>query len=207
MLYSYKYDPVHEYYMKEQIWECKSDITIYAKLSEYEYESYKDYIGKPHTVLDLGCGIGRVSIYLNQILNDATVHYILLDTTGNTFNLGRWDMDEYYNDLSVTKSFAELNGLINFEIFESLSGDWGQLKDIDLVISCCSFGMHVPIERYMDKLLAATTPNCTMIFGTRNRGLYSENSFNALFDTVTFLRRELQEPFPQEDWLILQNKK
>lgn len=158
-------------------------------------------------VIDLGCGLGRGAIHLNAVLRDPMIHYILADTTGLTPNVVGWDLEEYYNDLALTADFAKLNGLTNFETFDTRRDDWSKLAGIDLVVSRCSFGMHFPIERVMPRLLAATTPDCTMIFGTRRRDQYNQHSFSDLFEETIFLSHEHEYPFPQQDWLILRKKK
>ncbi|HWY35108.1 MAG TPA: hypothetical protein VNX68_10715 [Nitrosopumilaceae archaeon] len=193
--------------MKDQIWECKDNIDVYSTLSEFEHEQIKNYVPiQPVTVLDLGCGLGRASIYLNYILNRSDIHYILADTTGDTEITGGWDKQEFYNKMDLTASFCTLNNLLNIGLFDTQRSDWDSLSNIDYVMSRCAFGMHFPIESIMDKLLKITTPNVTMIFGTRNRAVYSHESFKDLFKEVYFIEQEKQEPYPQQDWLILKGK-
>lgn len=207
MRFVYQYRPEHVPYMTEQIWECRDDLGVYSRVSEYEHEQIRDHIGRPRVVMDLGCGLGRGAIHLNAVLGDPTIHFVLADTTGDTPNVGGWDLGEFYNDLALTASFAELNGLTNFETFDTRADDWSRLPAIDLVVSRCSFGMHVPIERVMPRLLAVTAPDCTMIFGTRRRSAYNRDSFRHLFHETLFLAQDHRPPFPQQDWLILKRKK
>jgi SAM-dependent methyltransferase len=206
-MFKYKYNVYHLKYMKDQIWECKDNIDVYSTLSEFEHEQIKNYVPiQPVTVLDLGCGLGRASIYLNYILNRSDIHYILADTTGDTEITGGWDKQEFYNKMDLTASFCTLNNLLNIGLFDTQRSDWDSLSNIDYVMSRCAFGMHFPIESIMDKLLKITTPNVTMIFGTRNRAVYSHESFKDLFKEVYFIEQEKQEPYPQQDWLILKGK-
>lgn len=206
----YKYDPEHLYFMKRQIWESINNVSVYSKLSQLEHEQYKAHINKPKRVLDLGCGLGRAAIYLNHMLNDPEVHFILADANEDSqIVTGKYasNNQEKYNKLDLTASFCKLNGLTNFETFDIYRNDWNQLKDIDLVISHCSVGMHYPVKDALPNLLKVTTPNCVMVFGTRNRMVYSKNSFKNLFETVIFLPQNYIQSFPQQDWLILKNKK
>lgn len=213
MIYKHKYNPEHLHYMKEQIWESKDDLSVYDRLSEFEYEQTKDYMKPPnhkiwsYNVLDLGCGLGRFSIYLNQIWKDKEVHYTLTDTTGDTENHGGWNLDEYYNNLDLTYSFCKLNELENFEIIDTKKDKYLATLEQDLIFSHCAFGMHYPIEDVMSKLLQVSSPEVTMIFGTRKRDLYTEDSFKEFFHEVKFLKQEHIPPFPHQDWLILRGKK
>src|SRR4029077_968586 len=170
------YNSAHIRYMKEQIWEARDDLEVYSKLSEFEYEQIKDYIDYPKNIMDLGCGLGRVAVYLNAVLKDPDMYYILADRHGDTTNTGGWDLNEFYNDLNLTQSFCRLNGLLSFEVFDTKLDNWNDIW-CDLIVSHCAFGMHFPIENIMSSLLEISSSDITMIFGTRNRGLYSEDSF------------------------------
>jgi SAM-dependent methyltransferase len=192
--------------MKEQIWEARQDLQVYSDLSVFEFEQIADHIGSPKVVLEVGCGLGRGSIYLNSLLKDDSVAFILADRTGMTTNTGAYapDADEFYNDLEQTAEFCAINGIKNLRTFDTEKDDWATLPQADLIFSLCSFGMHVAIERYIDRLMAASKPDGTMIFGTR--GPYSASSFSDRFGDVTYLPgRDGQGRFPKENWLILKN--
>jgi len=207
----YKYNETHFFFMEEQLWQCKKGkLDVYSKLSKFEHDQISEYINNPRVVMDIGCGIGRAGIYLNSVLQDPNIHYIFADTTGHIgvkgwSNLGK----SYYNDLDLTSSFAKLNGVTNFRVFDVLNDDWNTLPKVDFVTSRCAAGVHFPIEDVMPNLLKITSQECTMIFGTNpNRAeKYSEKSFKDLFETVIFLPKELEIPFPHQQWLILKNKK
>jgi SAM-dependent methyltransferase len=204
--YTYKYNEDHVKYMKEQVWEAKEDLKIYDRLSVFEFTKIEPYCGRPNTVLEVGCGMGRGSIFLNHLLQDDTVEYTMADRTGYTSNRGRYNpnQDEYYNDLALTKSFCELNGIKNCQTFDTELSDWTALPKFDLIFSLCSFGMHVSIKRYIDRLLSVSKPTTTMIFGTRHPS-YNQDSFKDKFKKVLYEQVPTQSPFPRENWLILQN--
>ena len=195
--------------MKEQIWEAKSNLDVYNNLGLYEFIQIEHYLGNPKTVLEVGCGLGRGSIFLNHLLKNDKVKYVLADRTGYTSNSGNYnpDKDEFYNDLVLTKDFCELNGIKNVRTFDTELDDWTSLSKVDLIFSLCSFGMHVSIKRYIDRLMATANDSCTMIFGTRNvnGSQCDENSFKDLFETVIYIPTDHQTPFPHENWLILKN--
>ena len=207
--YEYKYAPRHLPFMKEQIWEAKDQIDLYSNLSVHEFAQIDQYIGDDiKTVLEVGCGLGRGSIFLNHMLQDDSIKYTLADRTGYTTNTGAFapPEDEFYNDLVLTKDFCELNGIKNVSTFDTELSDWSTLPKADLIFSLCSFGMHVMIERYIDRLISVANPTSTMIFGTRHHS-YGPDSFKDKFEEVIFQPGVYPGNYPLENWLILKNPK
>lgn len=194
--------------MNEQIWEAKNDLTVYHNLASIEFSNFYQHIGNPKDVLEVGCGLGRGTVYLNEILKDQNVSYTLADRTGYTENTGKFNpaQDEFYNDLNLTKEFCELNGVTNPETFDTELDDWSKLKKFDLIFSLCSFGMHVQIERYIERLLSVSKPNTIMIFGVRHK-TYTEQSFSDKFEEVTYIKDDRAENVTREHWLILKRPK
>lgn len=200
----YLFTPKHLDLMHEQILEAGNDIAVYTGLAAFEFSQFSDHIGTPGTVLELGCGLGRGSIYLNHLLaNDA--RFILADRDGRTSNSGAFNPkeDEFYNDFVLTADFCRLNGLLNFRLFDTEVDDWATLPKADLIFSLCSFGMHVSIERYMERLIRCSTPETTMIFGVREP-CYGPGSFGDQFGDVVYIEgRSSGNSLPAESWLIL----
>lgn len=208
MKYRYSYQSEHIPFIKEQIWESRSDLDLYSALSEFEHEQIKDYIGRPKRVMDLGCGLGRVAVYLNAVWNDPDVHYVLADTTCTTKVPECWDSlpDAPWNDLAMTASFARLNGLVNFAIFDIVKDDWTSLPPLDLITSHCSVGMHFPIETILPQLMRVASDDGTLIFGVRAKPHYA-SAFKHLFHEIIWLPQPACGNFPQQDWLVLKRKK
>lgn len=194
--------------MNEQIWEAKKDLNVYHNLAQIEFSNFYEHIRNPKDVLEVGCGLGRGTVYLNELLKDQNVSYTLADRTGYTENTGAYNppQDEYYNDLNLTKEFCELNGVLNIETFDTERSDWNNLKKFDLIFSLCSFGMHVKIERYIERLLSVSKSNTTMIFGVRHK-TYSEESFSDKFEEVLYIKDDRVENVTREHWLILKRPK
>jgi SAM-dependent methyltransferase len=205
--FTYKFSIKHVPFMHEQIWEAKQNLSVYSDLSLFEFTQFEEHIGSPKTVLEVGCGLGRGSIFLNHLLRDDKVSFILADRTGYTANTGAFDpeVDEFYNDLELTADFCQQNGIKKFRTFDTEVDDWATLPKADLIFSLCSFGMHVRIERYIDRLIASAKPKSTMIFGTRGAG-YGPASFDNQFQEVLYIPgRDSRGVFPHENWLVLKS--
>lgn len=209
MYYEYKYKKWHLDLIKEQVWEAKEDISIYSRLSEREHLQIQYFLPeRPKVVVDLGGGLGRGAIHLNKFYRNPNIKFYILDRDGETENTGAFNPkeDEYYNDFEVAEDFCRLNGLINVKFFDTEKDDWSSLPKADLIVSRCSFGMHVPIERYIDRIHSICAPGAVCIFGTRGGG-YDNTSFQDKFEKVEFTTEEWEKKFPMQNWLILSGPK
>lgn len=223
MEFKYKSQECHIPWIYEQVWEAdpkyEGDLTVYDRLALYEYEQIKEFIpenlygneefNRPNRILELGAGLGRGSIYLNHVFQNPSLAWVLADRDGSSEeNTGAFEPkeDEYYCDFKATKSFCKLNGLDKIRLFDTEKEDWRQLGKFSLIFSFCSFGMHVPIERYIDRIVELCKEDTVLIFGTRHRG-YNDKSFSDRFREVIFKPSKGQAPFPTENWLILRGLK
>lgn len=207
--YEYKYDDEMFKWMMEQQWEARTfGVEYYHKLSAFEFEQIQSFLGQPKKVLEVGSGLGRSSVFVNHLLKDDSIEYVLADRHGfPNGNTGAFapEKDEFYCDLDQSIAFAKLNGIKNVSKFDTELCDWNSVKNVDLILSTCSFGMHVPIERYMDRMIATCNHGATMIFGTRSAN-YGPNSFRDLFEEVIFQPGINRMPhYPLENWLILRS--
>lgn len=208
--YEYKYADEHIPWMKEQVWECRPDLRIYSQLSAWEHAQVEDLVpAAPKTVMDLGCGLGRAAIYLDQVVyKDSSIFYVLADRDGMTpTNTGAWGALEYYNKLDLTESFARLNGMRNFITFETNDESWTPLPKFDFITSRYAFGVHQPIEPYLEKLLEHCTDDVTLLLGTRDGHYSNASPFDRYFKTVVNRTGARQNPFPAEDWLYAKDLK
>lgn len=206
--FTFKHTPAHEAYMREQIWECRGDLSIYSAFTAWEHGRVAAHIpDRPKVVMDLGCGLGRAAIYLNHVYEDPGIHYVLADVSADSpINTGAFDPEEpeLYNNLELTASFAHLNGLHNFETFDVRFGDWKALPPVDFITSRCAYGMHVTIESILDQLIAVSSPDVVMIFGTRARPFYNAETIRHWpFKEATFIEETQVGGYPHQDWVIL----
>jgi len=195
-------------YINYQVTTAVDNKEQYTKLSEIEYEVISQYIDPyPKRILELGCGLGRMSIFLNK-KHPSNSKYHLADmscitpTPTKSSRYG-WDPGTWYNDLELTKEFCEINGLVNFEIIDLATGSITLLRDIDFIFSVMSVGFHYPIEQYMDILKLVAKPDALIIFGVR-KGFYENKIFLNQFKSVEF--KDMKED-SKERFLILKGWK
>jgi SAM-dependent methyltransferase len=158
---------------KRQLAQLRKNPAAFDLMSESEYVAFEKHIPqqRPLTILDLGCGIGRIAAYIHCQLGDPEIHYILADTTHVSPDIRNgWNPDEeYYNDLSLTSIFAVANGIENFETFDIRKDDWFSIPDgsIDFVVSMLAVGYHYPLDLYAKILHRITGRNAVMALGIR----------------------------------------
>ena len=145
--------------------QCNGDKFLYTDFPEYK--AIKNWLPKnPKYALDIGCGIGRASVWFHKNLQWDT-KFFLYD--GNS---GEKQIDEigdggrkYYNSIVATESFVSENGL-KYEVLNA-EAKIGFLPPIDLAYSFLAFGFHWPVWyclNIVDKWLAG---GCVVIFGIR----------------------------------------
>jgi hypothetical protein len=160
----------------------------YYNLTDDEYKSIQLYIPSlPKKILDLGCGLGRNSVYLNRVYNQPDVQFILADSSiiSSNIKMGWNPGEDWYNDLQLTIDFCDLNGLTNYKIIDLVNDKLDELKNIDLIYSFMSVGFHYPIEPYLEIFNKVMNKNGMMIFGVRS-GMYEKSSILTKFDYVNF---------------------
>ncbi len=203
-----KLDKKHLEVAKLQVSQLGEDLDAYNKLSESEYSSFKDYIRKPQKILELGCGLGRMSVYLNKQL-DYEPEFILadFDEISEDIRCGWNPGDVRYNKLGSTRKFCIDNNLKRFEIFNLAERDISELGGIDLVISVLAVGFHYPIEQYIDKLLDITIEDVVMIFGMRSWNRLKRFYFKMFKDKFKMIKfMENIDVEPKERMMILEGK-
>tara|TARA_R110000772_G_scaffold20466_1_gene56640 strand:+ start:5071 stop:5733 length:663 start_codon:yes stop_codon:yes gene_type:complete len=187
---------------------------IFLQRSVDEYEKLKEYIKNPSNIVDLGCGLGRSSIFFKNMtpsLNDTK--FYMCDFTGLDFktkgsgnkNCGMRESTNKipYNDMDITKEFCITNNLENIDLVNLDTDRISKLNNIDLVYSFHCVGYHWGIEESFLKynLENSTNENAILIFGVRKNGKKLKEPSNlGSFELV-----EKVDGFQLSDYLIYEN--
>jgi len=153
----------------------------FLKASIDEYESLRRLFGFPKKVLDIGCGLGRSSVFLKNMCHWNGAKFYLADFNENVqYPKGRTNIPLGYfddakpvpfNSLGATMYFCTDNDLVNVKTIDLSTNNIKKLRNVDLVYSFHSVGYHWSIEKAIKKynLNDVTTPNAKLIFGVRNK--------------------------------------
>lgn len=163
------------------------------RVSKDEYIHLKPYLIdlKPKKVLDIGCGIGRSSVFFKNFFGWEDTIFYLADfnelvycADKNFVPCGKHSNAEPipYNNLSITEEFCKNNNLTNFELIDISKDKMENLQDINLVYSFHCIGYHWDLEKAIEKysLEKITTEDCLMIIGGRRE----ETGINLLPKTI-----------------------
>ena len=162
------------------------------ELFQKEIESIKNYLPeKADNIIDIGCGLGIINIFLNKIYNNQP-NFFLLDKNriDKVIKYGFSSDYESYNDLKETR-----NLLINNDIRPSSINTLDVEKDfkidakIDLVISLKSMGYHYPIDQYLRLFQTCCDENTSFIFDV-SEGYYNESLFKKHFESIVIIYEE-----------------
>ena len=160
------------------------------ELFRREIESIKDYLPKnAENIMDIGCGLGIINIYLNQIYNNQP-NFFLLDKNRIDKEIKYGFSSEYesYNDLNQTKNLL-LNNNINSLHTIDVEKDIKIENKIDLVISLKSMGYHYPIDQYLKLFRTCCDDNTCFIFDV-SEGYYNASLLKKHFDVVDIIYEE-----------------
>ena len=160
------------------------------ELFRREIEAIKDYLPKNvENIMDIGCGLGIINIYLNQIYNNQP-NFFLLDKNRIDKEIKYGFSSEYesYNDLNQTKNLL-LNNNINFLHTIDVEKDIKIENKIDLVISLKSMGYHYPIDEYLKLFRTCCDDNTCFIFDV-SEGYYNASLLKKYFDVVDIIYEE-----------------
>ena len=135
---------------------------------ENEFDNIKKYIPKDiENVMDIGCGLGLINIFINENLkNIKKFHLLDKNKIDSKIKYGFSKNYESYNQLLLTKKILINNGVpkekINLiDVNEHFSF---KEKSVDLVISLVSMGYHYPISEYASLLKKISTNQTIFIF-------------------------------------------
>jgi len=157
-----------------------------------EIETFKNYLpNSPKNIMDVGCGLGIINIYLNRIFKNSS-NFFLLDKNriDNKIKYGFSEDYESYNDLSETKNLL-LNNEINLDQINlcDVEKTINIKEKVDLVISLKSMGYHYPLENYLNLFKKNCSQDTIFIFDI-SKGNYDNISLTKIFKKVEVIYEE-----------------
>mgnify|MGYP002828650262 CR=1 FL=1 len=147
--------------------QCNLMETISSEI-EKEFNLFKNHIPKNiKTVMDIGCGLGLINIFLNNYFKNINKFYLLdKNIIDHKIKYGFSINYESYNNLLATKKTLKLNKIDENKInlIDVNKNYHIKEKSIDLVISLVSMGYHYPISNYVELLKKTCTKRTVFIF-------------------------------------------
>jgi SAM-dependent methyltransferase len=149
--------------------QCNGDLSLYTDMPEIKnIDKYLKDI-KPNKVLDIGAGVGRASVYIQNRYKWKDTCFYLLDGDGGDVQYDelRTGNHEYYNSFSSAKIFCGANDLNIVQL--NAKNDWylNIVNSIDLVYSFLAIGFHWPINFYLRDIYKVSKKDSLIIFGIR----------------------------------------
>ena len=157
-----------------------------------EFETFKKYIpNSAENIMDIGCGLGIINIYLNEFFEKKPVFFLLdKNRVDRKIKYGFSSNYESYNDLNETKNILLNNNIDTNRInLFDVEKQFLITKKMDLVISLKSMGYHYPINTYIELLRNCCTKNTVFIFDIGDNQ-YDENYLKKIFDDVKIIYEE-----------------
>ena len=157
-----------------------------------EFNSIKNYLPKnSKNILDIGCGLGVINIYLNDYYSKKT-YFTLIDKNyvDKKVAYGFKNNSESYNKLEITKDFLILNGFKTEQLQLINADEKVVLKNkYELIISLFSMGYHYSIENYIDIIKKISIKNTKFIFDLSME--YNElNEVKKYFNKVEIIKND-----------------
>ena len=166
--------------------------TITEELFLNELETFKAFLPvSAENIMDIGCGLGIINIYLNKFFKKKT-NFFLLDKNriDKKINYGFSSNYESYNDLNETKNILLENDVDSGCIYLfDVEKKFQINKKMDLVISLKSMGYHYPINTYIELFRNCCTKDTVFIYDIGDNQ-YDENYLETIFDNVKIIYEE-----------------
>ena len=165
---------------------------ITEELFYKEFITFKNYLpNSPENIMDIGCGLGIINIYLNEFFEKKPVFFLLdKNRVDRKIKYGFSSNYESYNDLNETKNILLNNNIDTNRInLFDVEKQFLITKKMDLVISLKSMGYHYPINTYIELLRNCCTKDTVFIFDIGDNQ-YDENYLRTIFQDIKIIYEE-----------------
>jgi len=122
----------------------------------------------PRRLLDIGCGFGMIDILIARAAPVEVIH--LLDGDGsNDARTGFKDHTQPWFDVALGVAMVRANVREGTEVIGHRVGQYLDIAEVDLVISCRSWGHHYPVSTYLPTVRRCLRPGGHVLLDIRNR--------------------------------------
>ena len=166
--------------------------TLYETDLKNDYCAIKEFLPKTCcNVLDIGCGVAGINVFINGHYPDRAVNFYLLDKSqvDRTVFYGFNPKGEFYNSLEIAREMLTKNGIVDSCVQLVEATDCNDIKvnsKIDLVISLISWGFHYSVGTYLDKVYDVLNEDGVAILDIR-KGTDCLNEVKRKFDKVAVI--------------------
>ena len=165
---------------------------ITGELFQKEIDIIRSFLPtKAENIIDIGCGLGIINIFLNKIYNNKTNFYLLdKNRIDSKIRYGFSSNYESYNDLNETKKLLVDNNISKDKI-QTINVESEIIIDqkIDLVISLKSMCYHYPLDEYLGLFSDCCKTDTTFIFDV-TEGYYDKSLLKKYFEEVQIIYEE-----------------
>ena len=157
-----------------------------------ELDTFKNFLpNSVNTIMDIGCGLGIINIYLNKFFKKKPIFFLLdKNRIDRKIKYGFSINYESYNDLNETKNILLENEIDSDCVYLfDVEKQFQINKKIDLVISLKSMGYHYPINSYIELFRNCCTKNTVFIYDM-GENQYDENYLKTIFEDVKIIYEE-----------------
>lgn len=154
--------------------QCNDDIKKYTDCPEVQPLDRIFKQLKPKNVLELGAGLGRVSVYLRYVYGWDDTHFWLLDGDSGERQIAHVQKEvsgeHFYNSIIAAREFCIANGLREpyLHMLNAEDNDWlDHIPEIDLVCSFKAMGFHWPLGHHLELIYPKLAPGALLTFEIR----------------------------------------
>lgn len=167
--------------------------SLYDDDMSKEYQTIKDFLPKTcNSILDIGCGVAGIDVYLDRHYKGQQPDFYLLDRTkveGSVF-YGFERTGAFYNSLDVARTMLTSNGIPDGRVHLLQATDKNEINienPVDVVISLISWGFHYPIETYLSRVHGLLSDGGSLIVDIR-KGTNGFSALNGVFGRVDVIQ-------------------
>lgn len=154
-----------------------------------EYATIRDHLpARCASVLDIGCGVAGIDVFLARHYGPDKIRLFLLDRTRTETAVfyGFKSKGAFYNSLDVAKALVSANRVPAEAVHLVEATDDNAINidgPVDLIISLISWGFHYPVETYLRQAHSALADGGRLIIDVR-KGTGGMEALRSLFPVV-----------------------